>query len=121
MVEVDCELLQVFRNWRKSILHPIHHGSASYGMFSLGHVAEPIVPRSSISSVTSLAMSTSSLRRLTFTIGSQSITSEHWKRTISSPHQGNATASSTFSPKRWKPTSTYSTRSGLRSNPELER
>src|SRR2546426_684398 len=83
MVEVDCKMLQVFRNWRKSIPHPTHHGSASYGMFSPGPVAEPIVARSSISSVTSLAMSISSLRRLTFTIGSQSITSVHWRRTIS--------------------------------------
>src|SRR6266568_1700361 len=121
MVEVDCEMLQVFRNWRKSILHPIHHGSVSYGMFSLDHVVEPIVARSSISSVTSLAMSTSSLKLLTFTIGSQSITSVHWRRTISLLHPENATASSIFSPRRWKSTFTFSTRSGLRFNPELER
>src|SRR5207245_1577547 len=119
MVEVDCKMLQVFRNWRRSILHPIHHGSASYGTFSPGPVAEPIVARSSISSVKSLATSTSSLRPSTFTIGSQSIMFEHWRRTISSHHPENAMASSIFSPKRWRPTFISSTRSGLRSNPEL--
>src|SRR5436853_4606381 len=121
MVEVDCKMVQVFRNWRKSILHPIHHGNAYFGMFSLGHVEEPIVARSSVSSVKNLTMSTSSLRCLTFTIGSLSITSVHWRKTISLLHLVNAMASSTFSPKRWKPTFTYSTRSGLRSNLELER
>jgi len=118
---VGCKMLQVFRNWRRFILHPIHRGGVSYGMFSLGPVAEPIVARSSISSVTSLAMSTSSPRRLTFTIGSPSITSEPWRRTTSSLHPESDTASYTFSPKRWKPTFTYSTRSGVRSNPEQAR
>src|SRR5947199_8297472 len=121
MVEVDCKMLQVSRNWRESILHPIHHGSVSYGTFLPGPAAGPIVARSSISSEKNLTMSTSSLKRLTFTIGSQSITSGHWRRTISSLHRGNAMGSSIFSPKRWKPTFTYSTRSRLRYNPEQER
>ncbi len=65
-------MLQVFRNWRKSILRPIHHGNVSCGMFSLGPAAEPTVARSSIFSVTSLATSTSLPRLLTSTIGSRS-------------------------------------------------
>src|SRR2546427_428424 len=69
MVEVDCKMLQVFRNWRRSILHPIHHGSVSYGTFSPGLVGGPIVAGSSISFVKSLTMSISLLRPLTFTIG----------------------------------------------------
>src|SRR5436309_15943036 len=98
MVEVDCKMLQVSRNWRESILHPTHHGSVSYGTFLPGPAAGPIVARLSISSEKNLTMSTSFLKRLTFTIGSQSNTSGHRSRTISYLHRVNAMRSSTFSP-----------------------
>src|SRR5215467_5167234 len=102
--------------WETFKLHQTPRGSVSYGMSLQGPEAGQTGEGSSFSCVASLITSTGLPKPSTFTIELRSITFEPWRGTGSYPRPVKNTASSTFSPQRWKPTSTSSTKYGVKYN-----
>ena len=118
--EMTRETLRETERWDHFSLLLRPRGSGFYGTCSQGLVGDQTGGESSICSAKSRTTSTSLLRLSMFTIGSRNITFGHWRETGSYRRPGRNTVSSTFSHLRWNHISIFSTRYGVKYNPEKE-